>query len=243
MLFLTYKYYKHLIYKVILMKNKNFKSVLDIKLYLELCYEQYDKIDRYIKRTTFEFFSSERKEAKKQLRQVELNIRKTLSNLESLSTFDCDSFLPFLKDYLSIVEDEEYVLLANVQEDDYIMAMVTHTYPLSLFSDYYNIITTASNAEKLQMQKVSGTTDADTDDIRKYLSVCDDEKYICLKSKERYSLLNGTALNKNFSSYPYLLDVAYKLADLKLKKSELTNEARLNIILSEAKTNKLGKYK
>lgn len=225
------------------MKNKIFKSALDIKLYLELCYEQYDKIDKYIKNSSIGFWSSERKEAKKQLRQIKLNIKSVLDELESLSTFDCNSFLLFLKDYLSIVEDEEYVLLDNVQEDDFIMAIATHTYPLSLFSNNYNIITTVSNAKELQMQKDYGMTGGDTDDIEEYLSVCDDEKYICLEDDESYSLLDGTTLDEDFSSYPYLLDVAYELVDLKLKKSELTDEELFNIILSEAKTNKLRSYK
>lgn len=176
------------------MKSEIFKSVSDIKLYLELCYEQYDKINKYMKNSSLGFWSSERKEAKKQLRQIKLNIKSTLAELESLSTFDSASFLLFLKDYLSIVEGEKYVLLDNVQEDNFTMAIATHTYPLNLFSNYYNIITTVSNAEELQMQKDYGMTGGDTDDIGEFLSVCDDEKYICLEDDESYSLLYGTTL-------------------------------------------------
>lgn len=223
------------------MPNETFKNTQDIKKYLEICSAQYDMIDKYIKNSSISFFSAERKKLKKQLKEINSNIKIAVKKLESCTIFERNSFLQFLKEYLTLIEGEKYVLLDNVQEDDFLMAYATNTYPLNLFSNYYNIITTTSNAEKLKMAKKHGMTGGDTDDIKDFLSVCENRKYICLEKTDNYSLLDGTTLNKDFSAYPYLLNLAYELIDLKLERSELSDKERLNFILSKLQENKKTK--
>lgn len=126
----------------------------------------------------------------------------------------------------------------DVVEDDFYMAAATKTYHLDIFSTKYNIITTVHNKRKLEDMGDSGSCGGTTDDIEDYLSVCEDDKYLCLSNASLYTLLCGPRLNKIYNDYPYMRDLAFDLVDLKIENPYMSDEDRLNKILSDLQKKK-----
>ncbi|MDE6292519.1 MAG: hypothetical protein K2L98_02430, partial [Bacilli bacterium] len=158
--------------------------------------------------------------------------------LERYTVFEKEMFLKFLTKYLSLKEGEVYVLMDNVVEDDFAMAVATKTYPLNVFSVQYNIVTSVHNKFALESQGSHGSCGGTTDNITDYLLGCADGKFVCLKNCSVYSLLAGTKLRKCFSKYPYMRDLAFELVDLKLQNPFISDDERLNKVLGDLQKKK-----
>lgn len=220
----------------------SFTCSKDVKTYLDLCREKENMILEELNCFPIGLFNPERKELKKRKKDLKLGLKQLRTDItffqnlfKQYTTFGSNLFLPFVAMYLTAKENEEYVLVADVQEDDAMLAMATHTYPNNFFGKNYNIITTHSNGQKLLNQNSTGLCGGDTDDIHDFLLVCKDKKYICLEQKDRYTLLDGINLVDSYHYYPYLLDTAYELIDLKFSDANLGDSDRLNKILSYVK--------
>lgn len=232
------------------MNNYNsFTCSEDIKRYLELCKSSQEKIFKELDSMPNGFLNftnaelrTRKKELKSRLKQLRVNMSASQDLFEKYTTFDSDIFLPFLVSYLSLKENEQYALIEDIEEDNFALAIATDTYPFNLFGECYNVITTVSNEEKINKQESFGMCFGDTDDIDDFLSVCEDKKYICLQSYDEYTLLDGINLDSDFNKYPYLLDLAYELVDLKLSNPDLGDKDRLNAMLSKAQTYRKKKY-
>ncbi|MCX4364525.1 MAG: hypothetical protein OSJ70_01945 [Bacilli bacterium] len=224
---------------------KGFTCTKDVLLYLDVCREEQEQVFKKLDALEIKFFDPnkrelkiEKKKLKQQLTIIRARIQKCLKILEDGVVFEKRDLLKFLPKYLSLKEKELYVLMPNVTEDDFLMNLITKTYFLNVFSTKYNIVTTVHNKNKLENQGQSGLCGGETDDIKDYLSICENEKYICLSDAPQYSLLNGTELNELFSGYPYIRDLAFDLIDLKLENPFMSDEERLNIILRDLQKKK-----
>lgn len=224
---------------------RGFTCTKDVLIYLDSCKEEQERVFDKLNKIEIKLFDPNRKELKKerknlkdQLKIIKKRIRKCIDILEEGSTFKRDDFLRFLPKYLSLKEREIYVLMDEVVEDNFCMEMAAKTYPWGFFSEKYNIITTVHNKRKLENMGDSGSCGGTTDDIEDYLSVCEDDKYLCLSNASLYTLLCGTRLNKIYSSYPYMRELAFDLVDLKIENPYMSDEDRLNKILSDLQKKK-----
>ncbi len=246
---------------------KGFTCAQDILIFLDTCREEEEQISKKLESMQIKLFDSnrkelkkERKELKEQLATIKAKIQRCLGIFEDATTFEKDVFLKFLAKYLSLKEREVYVLMDEVVEDDFGMAVATGryhksliygslldnsymavamgVYPLDLFSKKYNIVASIHNKKRLENQGSTGSCGGHTDDIKDYLSVCKDGKYLCLRDDAFYSLLNGVKLKKSFSKYPYMHELAYDLVDMKIENPLMDDEERLNIILNNLQKKK-----
>ena len=174
------------------------------------------------------------KTLKEELRALRYWKKQCYNLLSSYTTFPSKLFLPFLVKYLATMENEEYTQMGKVQKRDYLTAIATKTFPLNTFGTEYDIITTIQNQPKLSRQRTSGYIPGDTDNIRAFLSICEDKKYVCLESLICHTLLNGTRLHSDFANYPYLRDLGFQLVDQKLSDPSISDDARLNFALENA---------
>lgn len=239
----------------------------DILIYLDMCREEEAQISENLDSIQIKLFDPNRKDLKKErkalkdkLKTIRSKIQKSLDIFEEATTFEKDIFVKFLAKYLSLKEREVYVLKENVVEDDFGMSVATGryqkrliygsllddtcmaaamgVYPTDLFSKKYNIIASVNNKKKLEEQESCGSSGGNTDDIKDYLSVCKDGKYLCLRDMSFYSLLNGVNLKKCFAKYPYIRDLAFELIDLKLQNPFMSDEERLNKVLGDLQKKK-----
>ncbi len=223
----------------------NFTCTKDIFIYLNLCREEQADVERRLDEIVIKLFDpnrkelkQERKELKQRLKTIKYKIEKCIDLLESETIFKRDIFLKFLAKYLSLREGEEYVLMDDVVEDDFTMALATKTYPLDITSTEYNVITSARNKASLDSQGKNGSCGGTTDDITEYLLGCKDGKFICLKNDSTYSLLRGASLKGCYSKFPYLRELAFELVDLKLQNPNMSDIERLNKVLNELQKKK-----
>lgn len=222
----------------------DFTSSQGIRDYLNECARVENNLEKELNEMYIGLFSPKRHELKKRkaviksrLKRIRNNIRLCLNLLEKYTTFNDDIFLPFLRDYLSLKEDEKYELLLDVEELNFGMALITKTYPLNLYGDHYNIVTTEENRDIL-MECQDSCSFADIDDINDYLENLDNDKYICLEDSNCYTLLDGLDLSSDFENYPYLFDVANELVDMKLANPDMCDEERLESILDALRKKK-----
>ncbi len=211
----------------------------DIVAYINECYKTQENLESALDEIGILVFSSRRLEMKdrkrtlkNRLRNVREDVRECRSALINYTTFDKGVFLPFLRDYLSLVEGERYGLILGIEELEYVMALVSKTYPLNLYGDNYNIVTTEENKEVLMNSKGSWGC-ADIDDIHEYLGNLDNDRYICLKDSDKYSLLDGINLSDKFAKYPYLYDLAGKIVNMRLMDPNLSDSEVLDNILND----------
>lgn len=176
---------------------------------------------------------SEIKELWKNLKKVD-RIRKQCNDIfTKYSTIDSDILLNFLPKYMSKIENEEYILLKDIEIEDYRLIPTGKTIIPYFDTDTYHIITTKSNSELLKNNETeSWFTDGVSDDLDEYLNVIKDNKYLCLENYINYNLLYGVDLDEDFKKYPYLEDLGYQIVDLKLKNPELDDNTILNTILN-----------
>lgn len=224
---------------------RGFTCSKDVLIYLDSCKEEQEHVFDKLNNIEIKLFDPNRKELKKerkklknQLKLIKGRIRKCVDILEEGSTFNREDFLKFLPKYLSLKEGEVYVLIDEVVADDFYMEVAAKTYPWGLFSEKYNVITTVHNKRKLEDIGDNGSCGGTTDDIEDYLSVCEDGKYLCLSDASLYTLLSGTRLNKIYSAYPYMRELAFDLVDLKIENPYMSDEERLNKILSDLQKKK-----
>ncbi len=197
----------------------NFTCSQDIRDFLEFYINEKGKLG------IFDF------RKRRELSQIKSSIVTCKQMLEDYTTFESNQFLQFLTKYLSLQENEEYILLDNIKECVSIMVAVPVPHP-QITTQEYNIITTAKNYEKLKSERDAYNGLGDTNNINQFLAVCENKKYINLITSSTYSLLHGLSLKDDFSDYPYLADLAYELVDLKLSNPNLSDIERLNIVLS-----------
>lgn len=217
----------------------NFSSLEGIKSYLNECFRIISELESEMDDMIINIYNPKRHKLKKRrriikkrLKGIRANVRTLKNLLEDYTTFDRDIFLPFLREYLTIKECENYELLLDVEEMDLGMALATKTYPLNLYGDHYDIVTTDYNKEILEDAQDSWSL-ADIDDVDDFLSNLDDDKYICLEESDAYTLLDGLKLNEDFSSYPYLYDLATELIDMKLSNPRISDKERLENVLND----------
>ena len=196
---------------------KGFTCVQDILIFLETCGEEEKKISERLDNIQIKLFDpnrkdlkQERKKLKNELKAIQSKIQRCIDIFESATTFEKGIFLDFLPKYLSLKEKEVYVLIDDVVEDDFGMSLATGryqkrliygdllndigmsaamgVYPIDLFSKKYNIVATVHNKKRLENQGKDGSCGGDTDDIKDYLSVCKDGRYLCLRDESFYTL-------------------------------------------------------
>lgn len=224
---------------------QDFTCTQDMLIFLDACKEEQEQIFKRLNSIEIKLFDPKRKELKKErkelkekLKNINIKIQKCIDIFEKGTTFERDIFLKFLARYLSLKERVVYVLMDNVREDDFYtsiatvhMSMANNAYPVGTFSKKYNIVTTIHNKQKLENQEFNGSCGGTTDNIKDYLSVCEDGRYLCLMDDSLYTLLNGVKLRKSFAKYPYMHELAYNLVDLKMANPMMDDEERLNEIL------------
>lgn len=222
----------------------DFSSAQGIRDYMNECFKVESRLEQEIDDMFISFFNPERHKLKKRRKVIKNRLKKIRNNvkmckrlLENYTTFDADIFLPFLRDYLTLKENENYEILLDVEELDFGMAIATKTYPLNLYGTHYNIVTTEENYEILEDNQDSWSL-ADIDDIDDYLDNLDNDKYVCLEDEDEYTLLCGMKLDSDFKSYPYLYDVANELVDLKLSNPDMSDEERLESVLDKLRKKK-----
>lgn len=194
----------------------------------------------YNKLNTYPLFDPNKKIIKKEIKDLK-NKLKTINKIRNkcnniftdLTTFDTITLLKFLTKYISIIEKEDYVLLDNIEIEDYRLIPTGKTIIPYFDTETYHIITTKSNSELLKDNETeSWFTDSVSDDIDEYLSVIKDNKYICIEDYKELFILNNGKLDEDFRKYPYIEKVGYQIVDLKLKNPELDDETILNTILN-----------
>ena len=132
---------------------------------------------------------------------------------------------------------QKRLIYGSLLDDTFIQAGLG-VYPIDLFSKKYNIVATVHNKKRLEKQESNGSSGGNTDDIKDYLSVCKDGRYLCLRDEPFYSLLNGVKLKKSFSKYPYMHELAYDLVDMKLANPLMDDDERLDRILNNLQKKK-----
>lgn len=211
----------------------------EIVKFVKACYNIEDKLQDEIINMGTLLFNPRKDELRERKRKIKKNLNEIRDNMEwcrkqiyEFTTFEKDLFLPFMKDYLSLVEKEKYELMLNIEEMDFAMALATKTYPLNLFGDNYNIITTQENRELLIDSKDSWGL-ADVDDIDDFLDNISDGKYICLEDEDYYTLIDGYSLAEEFENYPYLFDLGKKIVNMRLMDPSLSDSEVLDSILND----------
>ncbi len=210
----------------------NLSSMSEIKEYIKMLTNENEDLN--IQRNNLEkeipifIYSKKRKLMKQKLDLLnmkildnKIRIEQYMNLITKYSKFNSSDLLPFLVNYLSSVKQEEYVCIKR--EDNYFL----------LFDCYYNIITTTNNIEEINnLEKSYGESTLDL------LDELNNSDYICLEAEEEYSLLDGFDLSEYFEYYPCLKEAAYRLVDLKLENSSITDKERLDIIIKNINSKK-----
>jgi hypothetical protein len=145
------------------------------------------------------------------------------------STFPSDLFLPFLIQYLSLTEKEEYVCL---QREDINLYNASLAFPGNPFSGmFYNIIVPVTNASNFNCPKKPGIL---ATDIRTCLNRCC-KNTLVLVSSNKYSLFDRGYLKKEYAAFPYLSEVAFELIDMKLSDPSVSDKDILDSVLNKLK--------
>lgn len=223
---------------------QEFTCTKDVLIFLDACKEEQERIFKRLDSIEIKLFDPKRKELKKErrelnekLKNIRIKIQECTNILEKGTTFKRGIFLEFLARYLSLKE-EDYVLMDSVVEDNLYMEVATQIYPLNTYSKKYNIIASVHNKQKLKNQGINGSCGGTTDNIKDYLSICEDGKYLCLSDASVYTLLYGTRLKKCFAKYPYMQELAFDLIDMKIANPMMADEERLNQILDDLQKKK-----
>ena len=213
----------------------NFNSLLEVKEYLRRLLGQRHLITTELESKSNSF--SVKKELQSHFKQIQKEIENVMTLLETYTTFNNRDMLIFLRKYLSIKENEKYILIGN---DDY-QASIQSDYlscETNTFGETYTIITTLANGYKLLNYAENNASFDFSSDVSDFLYAAQDDKYICLETKDTQTLLKGLHLSKTYSSYPYLEDVAYELIDLKLATPSLSDRGRLEAVYANLKNEK-----
>lgn len=145
------------------------------------------------------------------------------------TTFKKEEFLKFLVKYLSINEQQEYILIPNisfVSEDILNQCLKTENYNLII--------------EKEDYEKTIGNSDFTNKFILNLLQ----NPYILLKDDEKYSFFSecglGINMRNEIKDFPYLLNIAQRIYNEKENYPDEKNENLLRAELNKAVTaNKL----
>lgn len=176
-------------------------------------------------------------EKRNEINQAKYIKERYFNMFSDLTTFDVNLLYPFLIKYLTKKENQEYSLIRGINEYLYPLSNITRFFDFNIFDNYYNIISTNDNIEKIKNLK-SLYGDWDTEDIDEYLECLNDKKYICVESDDRHSLLNGPELSIEFKNFPYLKDVAYSLIEKKFEEPNISDSLRLESVLIKEKIKK-----
>ncbi len=155
--------------------------------------------------------------------EARAKIKYCYSIFNKYTTFDKETYFDFLVKYLSKVEQEEYCVSEQIEENTF--PFLTEELDIKFFNNYYYVITTNDNMSLFKDNKI--------DDIDDYLSNIKDNKYICLESDDTYSLLNKDQLLLEYERYPYLKDIAFSLIDIKLKNPNITDKERIDMVIDK----------
>ena len=145
------------------------------------------------------------------------------------TTFKKDEFLKFLVKYLSINEQQEYILIPNIS---FVSENILNQ---CLKTENYNLI-----IEKEDYEKNIGNRDFTNKFILNLLQ----NPYILLKDNENYSFFSesgfGINMREEFQKFPYLLNIAQRIYNEKENYPDEKNENLLRAELNKAVTaNKL----
>ena len=229
------------------MRITDFKSTNEILDYLdkasELELEYEEKLDD-LKCSIFDkSYKINKKKQEKiydKLDHIGESIDKIHDFIMGAVTFDCDLFLEFMVKFLELMENKPYAVVGQMVS--YNSSIFEHNFgltytPIENVCYQYNIITSLENAEEIRKLRKSSLYDGGVhiDDV---LNLIEDQKYICLKNKRSYCMLEGTTLKESFAMYPYLLKVAMVLIDLKLRYPQLSDVQRLSFVYYKVKNKK-----
>ncbi len=135
------------------------------------------------------------------------------------TTFKKEEFLEFLVKYLSINEQQEYILIPNisfVSEDILNQCLKTENYNLII--------------EKEDYEKTIGNSDFTNKFILNLLQ----NPYILLKDDEKYSFFSecglGINMREEFQKFPYLFNIAQRIYN---EKENYLNEKNENLLRAE----------
>ena len=228
------------------MEDIKFNCYQDIKDFIGLCEEErketQERIVEMEKSLDLGFIESikrskELKEIRKKLvqdqkKRKELDKKISFCNkkLESYSNFDIKKFTKFLIDYLSLMENEEYVLIKRFEEEEHyfggsgLQPDVNH---------YHDVITTRSNANKFRRRRSSVS-----EPFENYVEDCDNKNYICFMSGFgccSFNELNSGYIHNNSFQFPYLADLERQCVDLRLANPNMSDDDILETMLSNCK--------
>ena len=196
-------------------------TLVDLLIYIEYCKNKEKNINDNIERITTDlkslsvfaptkkYFKELLKEQKKELEIIKTKKTLCINKITKYSTISSDALLPFLTEYISKKEKEQYILLEEVEE------RCSNKTPFNIFGNSYNIITVLKNKDKFKTFNLYNVNN----------------RCICLDAdKDEYSLLSGTSLAPEFEKFPYLRKLAFDLVNLKLQDKTLSDVERLEII-------------
>ncbi len=212
-------------------------------------YDEYHEIERKLvseidtllkQKSIFDMFlpskigiRSKIKDKRNQIYDLSLKMSDIIYDLKDYTTFDSNIILPIVAKYMSDKENEEYVV-TKIKECDYDEYTPSNT-PIDnsfmitkRYGFKYNVITTKDISEKLETVEPPKY-------VSDYFYGIDESKYLILNDRKQYTLLNGFSLNKSFIKYPFLLDLATCIIDIKLSNPDIKDIDIYNNIFYEQK--------
>lgn len=194
-------------------------TIVDLLIFIEECKKKEENLQNNIEKTlsdlrTLSYFAPTKRyfkelliEQKKKLEHIRIMKELVIKKIEECSKIKGEVLLPFLVEYLSYKENEQYILLENVKEKGIKL----------IYNNPYIFITTLENKEKQYdyLKKESISLEAD---------------------KDEYALLEGTSLASEYSKYPYLINIAYSVINIRLKENDISD---IDIINQIKKRNKI----
>lgn len=223
--------------KIILVKNMyEFKSSKEILSYLNSCYLQVDEVKRKLSEFSHIEIDSENRKKKYELKNKLRRLRKSINQCNILmkkSSRVSDEYLAkMIYEYLTALYGDEFVLDENfIIKDCYAANTPDMTNILVETSYGYRVVATRKNYDNFV-----STAEEDTIFVNSYIedcyAKCPDKKYVCIYQANKYSLLVGGKLAKEFEGFDCLKNLAYRLIDLKLAYPSMSDKERYEYISS-----------
>lgn len=174
------------------------------------------------------------------IRCLKKNINQCYKYMKRATCIKSEYLMQVIYEYLTAIYKDEYVF------DDYftITMHLNFAQPWLLGCFRYRIIVTKENYDKIMHAKRTGLRYLYDDPIlEKCLEPCIDKKYICLYHLDSKPLLVNGELEKNFSSFPCLKNLAYRFIDLDLAYPKMSDKDKCDFICSVIKKKKSEKQK
>lgn len=186
-----------------------------------------------------------RREGKRELEDIQEKISSYCDLVDSATTFKRKELLPFLCQYLTLTEGEEYVVTKLEEENDdytygvsmWTLGNVTKNVGLSTIgmmhmldsddTETYYLVSTAEDACKVE--SIFEDYDLDSAIEEAHVTKC---FYV---RKKKIHMAENLSLKEKYRAFPSLEECFRRLVDLRLQNPSMSDTERFGIVLEEKK--------